>query len=500
MSRKHKAKGSSHSANPTADRVLDSVVPPAPSRAMRAGIMTVIVSVPFFLRVWIEHGDISLLAANVPLADVFIWLCAFVILLYTPAALRGRRSTSRRVIRKHHSISSVVSIEWTAFVIIAGLSLVLSSGYGKGVPEFVQCVDYYLLWFWIVARASRRGCSRDAFTQPAAVVLIAGVLLAAWQIWANTPTYLVRSVFRDHQTHVAAFVMLAPLVWCRLVVSPARRWGALGHGLAGLYCACLGSAAAMLFGWCVMGLASKLLGGRWFRRTGVVVCVSLIALLALPAGYRDALRRQPANWILVPMAERRQEVLLAKQTVKPPRPSVHFGLDSWRCFVASNIGHGLRDHTASAAPTSTEQQRVVVDYFTEAWSALGLITRGSLFGSGPGSWQDQIGTGYGILERTGTSFPNCANGYLMIGLTTGLLGLAAWLLAIRRTFMRGFRRLRFRNDGTLRERPLVAGCISGLVGAALFMFVCPFATQPVAVYWVALAALLHGMRPIGVVR
>ena len=461
--------------------------PPLPICAVTAAV---IISVPFFARVWIEHGPRSILETNVPVADLMIWLCVVATLIHMRVERRRQQSDKPPSRRRPDRALASISIELWVFVAAGGLSLMLSSRYLSGMPEFIQCVNYYILWFWVTAWASRYVRMQHFLVASVVVILFGGLLLAAWQIWCKTPTYLVRSMFRDHPTYVAAFVMLAPLAWCRLIVSPKAWPRALGYVIVGLGCACLGSAAAIVLVWAQTCLAARLIGDRWIRRASTVVGISLAGLLAVPSTYRDGLLAQPADWVRAPMAQRRAEVLLVKRAIAPPIPSTHFGLGSWHCFLASNLPNGLR-RFEPPTPLREKAQRVVVEYFAESWSALGLIARGPLLGSGLGSWQDRIGTGYGILERTGTSFPNTSNGYLMIGVTSGLVGLAAWLLALRRTLVRAYRRIR-RGDLSP-DRTLIAGCVAGLIGAAVVMLVCPFTTQPAAVYWVLLAALIHGM-------
>ena len=451
---------------------------------------------PFAFRVELERGSTTLLDIQAPLVDPVLWCCGAAILLFRCwPGVRARPEKSRHG-SSSRTFRSLFSVELLAFVGVAALSTLGSNLTAGSAKELLQLFDYYVLWYVVVAVTVRddRLHQGTRLYIPIVALLAGIVLVAQMQIHTARPVYLIQSVFRDKQSYLSAFVVLAPVAWCGMVQRSRRIWQLVAHALVAIGCASLGSLGTVLLVGGQFCFASWLMGGHWLVRTiTLVVATTFVFQWLTPASYRATVIQQPRQWLSVPLAQRRLEVLQVKRIVQPPQPELHFGWGAWRCFVGSNASSLLRSYSSptskQAAETTADQ--VIMEYYAESWAALWAVQNGPLLGRGPGNWLQSIGEAFGVLERTGTAFPNTINGYLMLGVNLGMLGLFVWYLAMRKAHIRALRLIRTSPPGE--NRSLAIGCWSGLLGATMFMLVHPLVTQPVVVYWVFLAAWTHAL-------
>ncbi len=75
----------------------------------------------------------------------------------------------------------------------------------------------------------------------------------------------------------------------------------------------------------------------------------------------------------------------------------------------------------------------------------------------------------------------------MIAVTTGIAGLAMWCAVVRKAILDALVKMRRRPDT---EKELYAGSVAGLIGGATALLFCPFAFQPIVVYWIFIAAMM----------
>jgi hypothetical protein len=118
--------------------------------------------------------------------------------------------------------------------------------------------------------------------------------------------------------------------------------------------------------------------------------------------------------------------------------------------------------------------------YLEMQAALNIIAENTLLGVGLGNYQENIGKSYGELPKVNTSEPNQFNGYLIIGVTMGILGLAAFFWIFISSLKTNY--LKFRNPTINEEHSglylglvgsisacMVENCFSFLLVAALFV-------------------------------
>ncbi len=410
------------------------------------------------LRITVSVGSRSL---GLPLADPLIWAMTGVALLLL---------LKRRERPKTWGAPAL----W-AVLGAAALSMLLGTSPRAGLGELIQLVDYHLLLLLLLAGRIRR------IAPIAVAALAAWGLVAASQIMDGAEPWLVRGVFRDASSFQVGVILLAPLA----LDFEDGRWRALAALVLGSVLATTGALTAVVLG----GLAALLLWA-WQRAPLLVPACALVGGLfagglLLPDAHRAALLRPPG--LTLPMAERRQQVLQAKFALRrEATPLFRLG----PVALAADSPWALRPEasTDAAAGASTgappSGARTLHGQVAESWSALRLIADAGPTGRGLGRWGDFIGTGYRTLARTGTTFPNTANGYLLLAATGGPLLLAAWLLWCITLLRRGVRR-------RVRAASLVLG--AGL----LTLVICPWVTQPVAIYWALAAARVYSASESG---
>ena len=447
------------------------------------------------------QGRASMAQISLPLVDLVVWIA-----LIAAGTLAIRRWLAARRAKTAAPVEAPcprfhLRPELVGFVAIAGLSVAYGAHPAAGWRELVQLCDTYLLLFGFVVLATLPKAIRDHLPGLVSLALVLWGLVALWQISRGTPIYLLRSVFRDHQSMVAAVVLLAPVAWAGTAVE--RHWATRIASWAAVSVACagLGSLGAMLLVVLCLLLAS--LVSRRGRMTRVLLAVAgplCVLALLMPRSYNRELTQQPASWLSVPVADRHAQVLRANDALHPPPPWLHFGALGAHVFLSADFTRGLepqaRDKPKKIDP-QTPPRRVIPEYFAQSWSALRIVGEGPFLGHGLGNWQSRIGTRYGTLERTGTSFSNQINGYLLLAVTAGIPGMLAWILALVLFVGRGLEILR-RDTGEA-HKGVVAGAILGLIGGAIFMGVYPLATQPMAALWIVLAGLIDGFHRTQVV-
>jgi hypothetical protein len=296
---------------------------------------------------------------------------------------------------------------------------------------------------------------------------------------------MIRSLFSEHQSLVATIVILAPLVWCWLQ-SVGGTWIRRGSTvLIGMAAAGGGSIAVPVLVAAQLVTAGALARRSLLRPSLAILAVAAGTTLLFPKDFRPALRAEPKAWVSVPMGERRAEVINCKLFMASVPPQLQFAAGRGHVFVTASIADWGRPFAALQSGSKPEpESRVFQEYFAESWSALRLIGSNPV-GTGIGSWEEKIGTGFDVLERTGTTFANVHNGYLLLAVTLGPLGLVAWIWMLYSALHRLRERLRVEGPGG--RRWVAIGAFAGLLGASVMMLFCPIATVPVAVYWILLS-------------
>ena len=466
---------------PTGDRTgIESRQTPGPSSWW---IVAVLFAVPYALSVEIASGVDRSSSVKLPLADAVLWIVAGWFGLKAIFVLIGAESRQEWWKGTVSSLVGRVAPEAVILVAVAALSIA-TVRFAAGAAELVQIFDYYVIW-WLLVRSWAR---RDGVVATLPFVLLAWLvaleLAVLVQWWRGVPSHLLTSLFSNRGAFLAAVLVIAPPAWATSVGrGPLLRW--MGHVIvaAGIWLAA-GSLVTVAFGLIVL-----LLVARWIssgpRLSLELAATALLLSFFLPTGYRDHLVAESKSLTTVAMAERRRQVIDVKKRMEPPVPTSHFSVGSYNVFVGTDAMAWAEPYSPGTLRRGGPQTRVVPEYYAESWSAMRELADVSFFGNGLGTWRETVGRSFGILPRTGTSFPWTANGYLVVAVTMGWLGLVTWMALTLRAF-RGARRLCL-GDGV--AHPLAIGCFAALVTGAIVMFVQPIMMQSLAVVWVIPAAL-----------
>lgn len=450
------------------------------------GVPLAIITVHLFFRVEIERGPNTLFRATLPGIDLCIWmLTGLRVLIWATACLgRGRGAVARRC-RVPTDIKLFLGI-----AILSSVSTVISS---DGIRDFIQLVDYYVMFYVLVRYASQSTKFANVMAWTSITLVAVYSLAAFWQLGSSTPAYAIRSVFLDSFSFQGALVMLLPLAWSALNAIPQRWGGALAATLIAFAVAVSGSLGTSILLFVLMAIASYVNNPNWKKQFATFAGLTVLLMCSFSFLFPNSISysRQCHDLFFVPMARNRAEVKQAEELLRPPEPTAHFGLGKWHLFWGSNLRTWMQPVSPVEVNTPDRPVRVVYEYYAECWAALTLIQDSPVFGWGLGNWQSKLGTAFGMLERTGTAYPNHVNGYLLLGVTTGAFGLLAWCMASLRAMKRAQRAM---NTNQASCRAYAVGCFTGLLGATVFMFFSPIATQPTAAIWILLAASTHGIQ------
>ncbi len=427
---------------------LDAVVDKA-DRLSRALAALVLVSIPFSLNLELAEPGRTVAAVRLPWTDLLLWFAVAVeiavLLVRSPASLV---SELRR---------SLANPFWFFVVVVLG-SWAVSRG---SLADAIQVVDTYVLAFWLFRR---RLFDAQWFALVGGAICALAGLSTLYQLIAGEPHHLISGVFADRSALVATVIIVAP--WC---VRTGGRWM-----LAPVLLAVAGFASLLATALVAITVVFSA-RGRSLGLAGIVLGAGLLPLVLGSSSVRDAMRSEIPNVVGVPLELRRAQVLHARRAALPAPAQITFPLGARQVFLGLDCLDFARTSGEFGAPSVETPTVVAPEYFSQNWAALRLMGSQPLLGAGLGGWQRVIGTGYGTLERTGTTFPNVYNGYLLLGVTVGWLGLLAWLGAWVAAF-RGASRI----------------ARGSLVAAAIAMLFCPVATTSVAMAFVAVAASRQG--------
>jgi hypothetical protein len=471
--------------------------PPVFSSTFLTGmVLVILVAVPFSLQLDLERSSGWSRTIRLPIVDVAIWTVAALELgrIFGAAGRVADRGARKRLLKAE--TFGHLDLSFALLAVAGFLSLMARRGALAGWKDAIQMWDTYIVSCWLISRWLRGAPKWGALGLGLAALFTAVAGAALWQILVGTPPYLVRSLFPERSSLVAAILLLAPLAWCVLQAGGNVWLRNTTVVLVGAAAAVSGMIVTPFLVGAQLAVAGIMVGRNGLRPAAVIVMVALACWALLPRGYRETLAEEAATSIFVPMGERRWEVLIAKYFLASSIPETHFQAGPWHVFAHAS----LADWTRSATPPRFAEERdagrrVLQEYYAQSWSALRLMGSQSLVGSGVGTWEERIGTGFGLLERTGTTFPNTYNGYLLLGVTIGPPGLMVWLMLLGLSIRRA-RSLARASEGRL-PGWIGAGALAGLLGSGVAMLFCPVATLPLGVYWVLLACLARGPRAEG---
>jgi hypothetical protein len=110
-------------------------------------------------------------------------------------------------------------------------------------------------------------------------------------------------------------------------------------------------------------------------------------------------------------------------------------------------------------------KKLLKNRYMEMQAALNMISDNTLIGVGLGNFQTNIGTYYRELPKVNTAEPNQHNGYLIMGSTAGILGLAALLWILVLSLKNNY--LSFKNEKDPHELFIYSGLFGSLLACMI---------------------------------
>jgi hypothetical protein len=157
-------------------------------------------------------------------------------------------------------------------------------------------------------------------------------------------------------------------------------------------------------------------------------------------------------------------------------------------YVHASVSARSKDEVFSSGQLS---QRLL-----EWQAALNLFMDGPYFGTGIGTYQDEIGHFYRSFPKLNSSEPNTQNNFLIVAATTGIIGLSALLWLILYFLKMQISLIRSAHDQSVRR--MSAGFAGSLAGFSLYNIFCPLTNQTITILFVLVVSftqILHRCIP-----
>ncbi|NQU45274.1 O-antigen ligase family protein, partial [bacterium] len=307
--------------------------------------------------------------------------------------------------------------------LLSCLAHLSGSSLAKGAQFFAAAVLPYLAIRW--AARSERGRRRIAGSLALAATLAGALALV--QLLSGQDGFLVRGGLPNNPVYGLFLLLTMPYLtsWIGRRLNQRAR---------------IRSVAA-LGAFLVLSMTLRDTGQLLaFLLEGVVLVFFLVekkrALLAVPIlilavlGLHGAIHREAAARFVSPHeaadlhgAFERQYVL----SIAEPRWSLALGTADREHRISLFVLPVARSETTME---SGFQEGVLKQRYAEWIAAARMAAAHPLLGVGPGGYQNRIGRYYGLSPKQNTSEPDTQNGWLVLGATTGLVGLGFMMAAL----------------------------------------------------------------------
>jgi len=112
-------------------------------------------------------------------------------------------------------------------------------------------------------------------------------------------------------------------------------------------------------------------------------------------------------------------------------------------------------------------ERHLKNRYLEMRAALNMIANNGLLGAGLGNFQNQINVNYVGLPKINTEEPDQHNGYLLIGATTGIMGLTALFWTFFSTLRNIYKKFKNLNNS---NKKLYLGLLGAIIAIMIENF------------------------------
>lgn len=443
-------------------------------------IIAIWVTFPFVANIaLISPDDVAhpIIALNLSLADLLIGLAVFIWIIKVVVS------------KKVKSIQAPV-VPILIFLIVCVVSLVNAFSVKEWAKEMIQFVEYFLVYYILLVNNLH-------LLKPKVIIRILlsfstlVLLVAFYQRYVSDGTpYLIRGFFENRNILGTYLCMVVPLIFGQIIYSSNtlnKLWMA---SLMVLVLSVLFSGSALLSIFISLLIMSVVAGRKiLYRYLLGILLIGLSYTLVMPEKNIRALTEFAtiyeeedinSNYYrrLAILKSSKQTQLYKKQISKN---SLVISTDLLKPSVLSKIKIGDRYREMAGV-------KHIKNHYLEMQAALNLTAENSVFGCGLGNYQTNIGKYYDKLPKVNTSEPNQHNGYLVLSSTTGILGLAAFLLIL--VFYAKLAYTRFHNSNHIYDKGLYIGLLGSVVAVSINNLFCVLLVATLMVPLVTVFALL----------
>lgn len=318
------------------------------------------------------------------------------------------------------------------FTGIGVLSIVNAISITEWLKELIQIVEYFIIFYMLLLNNMQKVkillIKNILFISTTLILLLAFV---QYFILNGSP-YLIRGLFENHNILGVFLCILIPLVFTEILYTSdvfRKAWMLL---LLLLSILVMTSGSAIVSICLTLFIVSFLHSKKMFLRyTFFFLLLFPVYIFIMPPKNVNSLKEFFNIYEKGNIDEnyyRIQTILYdIKKSFQYTKPVGNDSLSvSSNIFISSTlpetkIGESYKDLVG---------KKLIKNRYMEMQATMNMISDNILTGVGLGNFQANIGSYYKELPKINTAEPSQHNGYLIIGATTGILGLAAllWLL------------------------------------------------------------------------
>lgn len=358
------------------------------------------------------------------------------------------------------------------FIVFALISILNAFSITEWAKEFIKVIEYFIIFYILLINNLK---TVRLFHILNVIFIITTVILLTAFIQSyifNGSPYLIRGLFENRNILGSYICIVLPLVFTAFLYTPLilkKIWYFLILLLS--FLVLLSGNAIISIGISLAVVNLFLPKNKFFQSIAVLIILVTTSSIIIPKENIKALKDHVSFWEEGSISQNYykrlslvadlQRTIVLKETVGDKKLlSLSTSL-----FMSDQLPEPVK----GSAYKDLEGKSNVKNRYLEMQSALNLVSKNTLLGVGLGNYQNNIGSYYNNLPKVNTAEPNQVNTFLVIGATTGVLGLSSFLFFLFLSLKTAYKNFRMSNSEMQELLYLgLLGCISSIVVEGMF--------------------------------
>jgi hypothetical protein len=395
-----------------------------------------------------------LIAVNLSLADVFIGAVLLLWLL-------------KIIIYKEWKETKLPPYPILIFLGIGVISFVDAFSLSLWLKETIKLIEYFGLFYILLTNNLKRlrfsNLTNILFISSTIILVVAFIQHS----FLNGDLYLVRGLFENKNNLGSFLCIVVPLIYAELLhTSQFNRkvWMAFLLLIAFI---------VLTSGSAILSLFIGLLAINWFYSKKIFFRVLIIFLVIfslypfiMPQKNTNAIKEFASIYEQGSISEKYYcRLTMVANRVKNQLFRKDIGENYLYITTDKFLNVILPQPQKGEAYKEMEGKKHIKNRYMEMQASLNIMADHTFIGIGLGNFQNFIGTYYKELPKVNTAEPNQNNTYMLIGATTGILGLTAFLWILGFFIKETYNKFRSNKNNVLQNLgllgALIACCVEG---------------------------------------